>query len=126
MGGGFGLEGAAEGILLATALNLLTTRTKIDTVICFQTPSAELFLHHKGETPDALRIRLSQVFNILRQERNATNTGGLAEKSTRDDVVARLAKLEEMLSQGLLTRSEFDTLKRAVLNEPPPNHPGLT
>jgi hypothetical protein len=53
VGGGFGLEGAAEGMLIASALNLLTTRTKVTTVICLQTPSAELFLQHTTETPDA-------------------------------------------------------------------------
>src|SRR5436309_10673727 len=43
-GGGFGLEGAAEGMLIASALNMLTTRNTMDTVICVQTLHQELFL----------------------------------------------------------------------------------
>jgi hypothetical protein len=35
-GGGFGPEDAAEGMLVALALNMLSTRTKIDTVTCIQ------------------------------------------------------------------------------------------
>lgn len=45
-GGGFGGSGAAEGMLVPAALNMLTTRTKVDTVICVQTPEAELFVHN--------------------------------------------------------------------------------
>ena len=112
VGGGFGLEGAAEGMLIASALNLLTTRTKVTTVICLQTPSAELFLQHTTETPDALRIRLSQVFNILRQRVPAAND---SKPSGDEHVVDRLAKLADMLDRGLLNREEFDRLKSELL-----------
>jgi hypothetical protein len=59
VGGGFGAEGAAEGLLIATALNMLTTRTKIDTVLCIQGTYGEVFFHITTLTPEALRIRLS-------------------------------------------------------------------
>jgi hypothetical protein len=54
-------------MLIASALNMLTTRRRIDTVISLQTSSAELFLHNSQEAPDSMRIRLSPVFNILPQ-----------------------------------------------------------
>jgi hypothetical protein len=57
-GGGFGLAGAAEGMLIASALNLLSTRRTIDTVICLQTEVAELFVHDDRTRADALRIAL--------------------------------------------------------------------
>jgi hypothetical protein len=112
IGGGFGLTGAAEGMLIATALNMLTTRTRIDTVICLQTKSAELFLHYGDEAPDALRIRLSEVFNILRENVSAGPQQGT---STGEHVVERLAKLADMLDRELLTREEFDRLKAELL-----------
>lgn len=99
-------------MLIASALNMLTTRTRVDTAICLQTRSAELFLQHSTETPDALRIRLSQAFNILRQrvppESDTTPTGN-------EHVVDRLAKLAGMLDRGLLSRQEFDRLKAELL-----------
>jgi hypothetical protein len=95
-GGGFGLAGAAEGMLIATALNMLTTRTSIDTVICLQTQSAELFFHHGETAPDALRIRLSPVFSRLRQQQ-ARGT------SPPIDLAGQLAQLAELHRAGALT-----------------------
>lgn len=119
IGGGFGLQGAAEGALIASALNMLTTTTKIDTVICVQTSTAELFLHNGETTPDRLRMRLSQVFNILRGRTNAPQAESGAEPGLAGDhVVDRLAKLAEMLDRNLITSEEFATLKRELLGEP--------
>jgi hypothetical protein len=116
IGGGFGVEAAAEGMLVASALNMLTSRTRVDTVVCLRTRTAELFLHCTDETPDALRIRLSQVFNILR----AQNEGPVPRDVTQaqDDVVTNLEKLGGMLEKGLLTREEFEVAKRTLLSEP--------
>jgi hypothetical protein len=118
-GGGFGLAGAAEGILIASALNLLTTRTTVDTVICLQTATAELFLHDQNETPEGLRMRLSPVFNILRE--HASEQHGATRRreptASEDDVADRLTKLSDMLHEGLLSRDEFDDLKRELLGD---------
>jgi hypothetical protein len=43
IGGGFDLQGAAEAMLIAAALNMLTTRTTINTVICLQTTGRSSF-----------------------------------------------------------------------------------
>lgn len=111
IGGGFGLEGAAAGMLIATALNLVTTRTSIMTVICLQTSSAELFLLNATETPDDLRMRLSPVFTQLRQEagKRLPTTGQQTPASL--DVIDRLQKLGELVEKGLLTEDEFAVLK---------------
>lgn len=114
VGGGFGLEGAAEGMLIASALNLLTTRTSIDTVVCIQTSDAELFLHHGETTPDALRMRLSPVFTILRQCEVARSRAAFPDAPTTH-AVDRLAKLAEMLDRGLITDEEFARMKADLL-----------
>src|SRR5437879_5172452 len=45
IGGGFGFEGALEGIAIATVLNALTTKTKIHTFIQILSDVGEVFLH---------------------------------------------------------------------------------
>ena len=113
IGGGFGLAGAAEGMLIGAALNSLTTRTTIDTVVCLKTTSAELFLHTSSQTPNVLRMRLSPVFTILRQlEANQGATQGDGGASAVD----RLAKLADLLEKNLITREEFDALKADLLS----------
>jgi hypothetical protein len=113
IGGGFGAAGAAEGMLIGAALNLLTTRTTISTVVCLKTASAELFLHTSNQTPDALRMQLSPVFTILRQLE--TGGSGATQTSGGGNAVDRLAKLAELLEKDLITREEFDRLKGDLL-----------
>lgn len=61
-GGGFGVEGAATGIAIASAINLLTIRSTTNTTIRFATRTSELFLHTSSLDPTAARIRLSELF----------------------------------------------------------------
>jgi hypothetical protein len=111
-GGGFGVAGATEGMLVASALNLLTTRTTTNTVLCLKTKTAELFLHTSTETPDALRMRLSAVFTTLRQLESQPPSGQVAGSG---DAVDRLAKLADLLEKNLITREEFDRMKGDLL-----------
>jgi len=66
IGGGFGVAGALEGIAVATVLNLLTTRTRLFTIMQFSTHRGEVFLHYGALEPGALRIALSSVLTRLR------------------------------------------------------------
>jgi hypothetical protein len=119
-GGGLGAQGAAEGMLVAAALNLLTTRSRIDTVICLQTDAAELFLHHGETPPDALRMQLSPVFTKLRQlasARSADSDLSAGQASDRH-VIDRLDKLAGLLERGLITDDEFARLKSDLLDQP--------
>ena len=88
IGGGFGVAGAAEGMLIATALNLLTTSTPttIKTVLCLKTTSAELYLYTSSQGTDELRMNLSPVFTILRQQEAARSTS--ATSADGDPVIA--------------------------------------
>jgi hypothetical protein len=112
--GGFGVTGAAEGMLVAAALNLLTTTatTTVSTVVCLMTSSAELFLHTSSETPDDLRMRLSPVFTVLRQQETAQAT---SQSNGGGSPVERLAKLASLLEKDLISRAEFDRLKADLL-----------
>jgi hypothetical protein len=68
-GGGFGIEGAAEGILAAGVLNAITSRTRVTTTFSLHPVTAEAFFLHDVYTPYDLRIHLSEVFVRMRQER---------------------------------------------------------
>ena len=67
IGGGFGAEGAIEGIAIAGVLNLLTTRSKIHTFITLIANFGELHLHYGEMEPGALRMSLASVYVKLRR-----------------------------------------------------------
>jgi hypothetical protein len=76
-GGGFGVEGAAEGMLAAGVLNALTTKSKVVTTFSLHTVDCEAFFLHNELAPYELRIRLSEVFVRMRQSAHArTNRPG--------------------------------------------------
>lgn len=116
IGGGFGLEGMVEGMLIATALNLLTTRSTVTTVVCLRIPDGELFMQTSSATPDALRIRLSPVFTRLRQI-EAANTRRLtsAAQSGPIDIADQLSRLADLRQRGMLTDQEYTAAKQKVL-----------
>ncbi len=116
VGGGFGLQGAAEGVLIASALNQLTTKTRVDTVICLQTKTSELFLHTSGATPDQLRMELSAVFTMIRQA--ISNEPESVSRGSSEHAVDRLAKLADLLDRGLVDEDEFRRLKADILGPP--------
>jgi hypothetical protein len=114
IGGGFGAQGATEGMLIASALNLLTTRTKVDTVICLQTASSELFLHTTADTPDAIRIRLSRVFSAIRERRGAAQAAATSSTSP-DDPIEQLERLIKLRDAGGLSDEEFEAARAPLV-----------
>lgn len=67
IGGGFGVEGALEGMAIAGVLNLLTTRSRIHTFVTIVTNFGELHLHYGDMEPGALRMALASVYVKLRR-----------------------------------------------------------
>lgn len=112
IGGGFGLEGAAIGMLVAATANELTTKTSIDAVIYLQTRDAELFFHHSGTTPEALRWVLSPVFSKLRALQPPSEHSAKTDGSVVADQLSKVADLHE---RGLLTDEEFASAKARIL-----------
>jgi hypothetical protein len=114
IGGGFGLEGAAVGMLAATAINAATTRTTITTYLTIRGQREELTFLYAGNTPHALQLELAHVFGALRL---AAETGTRSPSPPAADPVDRLAKLGQLRAQGLLTDEEFAIAKRKLLGE---------
>ncbi len=116
MGGGFGASAAVEGMLIAEALNRLTTRTRVDTVICVETTTAELFLHSGYTAPDALRVRLSPVFTRIRLlQKGATRSHDADAGKPEKDLSEQFAQLADLHARGALTEEEFSLAKARLL-----------
>ncbi|WP_291585770.1 hypothetical protein [Comamonas sp. UBA7528] len=102
IGGGFGAEGALEGIAIAGVLNLLTSKTTVHTFLTLITNFGELHLHYGGLEPGALRIALAHVFVKLR----------------RLDPVwleSRLAILRAQREAGQISETEFSSATKRLL-----------
>jgi hypothetical protein len=117
VGGGFGVQGAAEGMAIATVLNALTTRTSITTIVRIQGIHCELFLLHTKATPAQLRIELSRPLAAIRSTQRASSVGmnQPSVTATPPSPVEELSKLADMLEKGLLTREEFELMKAKLL-----------
>jgi hypothetical protein len=102
IGGGFGVEGALEGIAIASVLNSLTTKTKIFTTIQLATHHGEIFLLYDKLEPSALRIALSRVFVRLRE-------------LDVDATLSRLERLQALHDAGALSPDEFARLRALTL-----------
>lgn len=101
IGGGFGVDGALEGVAIATVLNFLTTKTKVHTFLTLITNFGELHLHYSGMEPAALRMALAPVYVKLR----------------RLDPVwqeARLKTLQAQHSAGLLSSDELSAATKRL------------
>lgn len=112
MGGGFGMEGAVKGILVATVINALTTRSKTNSFLRLATRSAEAILHVTVLEPTELRLLLSPAFvKIEEMNHPITTRTGRSDSPLSDEI----EKLHRMFSDGILTEDEFVLAKKGLL-----------
>lgn len=102
IGGGFGVDGALQGIAIAGVLNLLTTRSKIHTFLNIVTNFGELHLHYGEMEPGALRMALAAVYVKLRRLDPAW-------------IDTRLRVLEAQKNASVLTEEQFSAAKHRLL-----------
>src|SRR5690349_1279439 len=62
IGGGFGAQGAVEGMLIAGALNALTSSTKVDSVLRIGLPAAEIALAFEDALPATVDLALAPLW----------------------------------------------------------------
>lgn len=106
IGGGFGLEGAAKGILTATVINNLSNTAGIGTALHVSGPQVDATF----ATAEALPADLDIVIPAVRASSHAGDSGvGPA------DPVERLERLHSLHRSGALSSDEFDTLKAELL-----------
>lgn len=112
-GGGFGLEGAAQGIAIASVINSLTRRTTINTFLKIDWRDGEAFYHYTRLGPEQLRMAMSKVFVKLRGRSGNTRL----EQSRSATRIDELEKLASLFERGLLDEGEYRALKKRLIEE---------
>jgi hypothetical protein len=87
-GGGFGAQGAAEGMVISSVLNALTTKTDIQTVVGIESDDCQIIALCETATPEQLKLSLAPVYgHIKAAQQKATETAshssGLVEQLER-------------------------------------------
>lgn len=103
VGGGFGVEGALQGMAIAGVLNALTTKKTTHTFLTITTNFGELHVHYGLMEPGALRIYLSGVFVHLRRM-NAQWAN------------ARVQLISDQVAAGAIAAEDADIYKSRVLS----------
>jgi hypothetical protein len=116
IGGGFGVQGAVEGMLMASALNALTTRsrTTIETIVELAAGPRALLLVMSDEPPELLRTHLSPVIARIDEAHRPVQTPTLPSSGSVDRLT-QLKTLGELRDSGVLTPQEFEAEKVRIL-----------
>jgi hypothetical protein len=109
LGGGFGVAGAAEGIAASAVLNALTSHSHITTVLDLQAKDRQVWLRYGGATPEALTIRLAEVFAKIKARE-------VSPSAAAGSISAELTRLHELHRQGALTDAEFAGAKARLID----------
>lgn len=112
IGGGFGVQGALKGILVASAINALTTKTSTNTFLRVSTSGGEVHLQTTMMVPADLRLVLSPAIVAMEAMKHSTLLTSSSAGSTSDEI----KKLHQMHLDGVLTQEEFALAKERVLS----------
>jgi hypothetical protein len=113
-GGGFGMVGAAKGVLMASIFNTLTARTHttIETTIELIAGARGILILNDVVTPDVLKLRLAPVFARLGEAKRGIDAGHMR----GGDPISRIEQLAALRDKGLVSNDEFEKSKRALLD----------
>jgi hypothetical protein len=113
VGGGFGLSGALEGVLTASALNSLTatTSTRIESVVSFAWLSNWLILLNQHFVPE----RLAEIFAPVVDRIREAHFDAPAPVEASGNLTSQLTELANLHKSGALTDEEFMLAKAKIL-----------
>ena len=114
-GGGFGLAGFAIGAVSSMALNKLTTKTGVETLIKVLTVKGEINLFTNYGTPQELEIKLADVRTGIRNANRLRPSVSVGQPEG-DNLTTQLAKLAELHRSGVLSDEEFQGAKSKLLS----------
>jgi len=115
-GGGFGIAGAAEGMLAASVINSLTARTSMYTVARIAATSSEYVFASHSVDSNAVQMLLTPVYPRIRQaQAAAASTPPLPPQGGAVSVADELTKLAQLRDSGVLSDAEFASAKARLL-----------
>lgn len=109
-GGGFGIEGALQGIAAAALVNAATTKKTTNTFLRVATAEGEAYFHFNGIEPQALRLAFSSA--ALAAEANKSRNI----HNTPSNLASELQKLHQLKIDGILNEEEFAVAKRKLID----------
>jgi hypothetical protein len=124
IGGGFGLKGAAEGMLAASVLNAVTTKKAQWVIIRIVSEEgwADFRLPDYDEATVKLALRMLSDHAFYNQARKA-EIGRPSDSITidsetkpEDDLVSKLERIAKLREAGVLDDAEFAAAKRHLLD----------
>jgi hypothetical protein len=111
-GGGFGLVGAAEGMVVASVLNRLTKSVDKWVVLTLAGPDGSAEIHLADADEQALRLAFRPVRDaIVTPESTPLPVGSTAEQ----DIVSKIERLATLREAGHLSDDEFAAAKAKLL-----------
>ena len=117
LGGGFGVTGAAEGMLIAGLLNAATTKHKTWVIITMVAVDGEVALRWNDVNETDARAALRPLAEAAYNARQPIEgTDGPSTSMETDDLVAQLERLGKLKEAGLLDDEEFLLAKRRLLS----------
>ncbi|OYT89175.1 MAG: hypothetical protein CFE46_01730 [Burkholderiales bacterium PBB6] len=108
VGGGLGVEGAATGIIVASALNAISTRTSLDSWLTLRTATNEVVLSVLQSDPREVRGMLARAFAVV-------GAKSVAKPEGTNGLAAELSVLSKLHADGALTEAEFNSAKAKLL-----------
>lgn len=112
-GGGFGVVGFAVGAAASMALNKVTTRTEIQTLVRITTNRGEINLYTNQITPSDLELSLSEVRTGIRQSMSHRDLQTAT--SPTNSLADELLKISELHKSGILSDEEFQAAKQRLI-----------
>ncbi len=111
LGGGFGLLGAVEGMVIASALSNASQKTTINTGMHIGSIKGEVLLYHGALTSSVIRTELSPLWTRYEAAKRSRSVPS----PQADDPVQLLARLGELHAAGVLSDEEFQAKKAELL-----------
>jgi hypothetical protein len=113
LGGGFGLKGAAEGILAASVLNALTRRTTVEAYLEVQDSDSYWIFMSESQTPAQLERMLKPVRARMRVPHG--RPAARSDEPSSVDLVDQLERLAALRTAGALSDEQFEVAKSKLL-----------
>jgi hypothetical protein len=98
-------------MIIASVLNSLTRKSKMNTGMRIGCTKGEILLHHAELAPDAIRRVLSPVFSGFEVAKHHGRP-----RSPQSDSVGQLERLAVLHREGALSDDEFTAAKRRLLD----------